>query len=152
MGDRCYEHRARLCKSCDDEGRVLPKLQQLMAEPSPFVSGGSLTEAEREALTCDCEKYEHDEDWPELWCPFHADRPGFDTGVSAGEMAARVEKIIDARVQAERERIAREIESRYLGPDSGRQHDGRDAPDAHLRNAFDEGLEYAARIAWGEGR
>ena len=43
--------------------------------------------------------------------------------------------------------IAEAIESRYLGPDSGRLPDGRDAPDAAQRNAYDEGLELAARIA-----
>ena len=55
-------------------------------------------------------------------------------------------------VQAERRRIAREIEARYLGPDSGRLYDGRDAPDAALRNAYDDGLMEAARIARSEGR
>lgn len=64
-------------------------------------------------------------------------------------LAARIKA---EAVQAERERIAREIEAKYLGPDSGRQHDGRDAPDAHLRNAYDEGLQAAAEIARGEGR
>ena len=50
-----------------------------------------------------------------------------------------------------RESVAREIEASYLGPDSGRSPDGRDAPDADLRHAFDEGLEHAARLARGEG-
>ena len=68
------------------------------------------------------------------------------------EAAELVACIKAEAVQAERERIAREIESQYLGPDFGRQHDGSEAPDAALRHAFDEGLEYAARIAWGEGR
>ena len=43
--------------------------------------------------------------------------------------------------------IVEAIESKYLGPDSGRLPDGRDAPDAAQRNAYDEGLELAARIA-----
>ena len=49
-----------------------------------------------------------------------------------------------------REQIARDIEKHYLGPDSGRRFDGRDAPDAAERDAFDEGLQVAARIARGE--
>ena len=50
----------------------------------------------------------------------------------------------------ERKRIADEITSRYLGPDFGRLSDGRDSPDAALHDAYDEGLETAARIARGE--
>lgn len=57
-----------------------------------------------------------------------------------------------AREQALREEIAQEIEAKYLGPDSGRGYDGRESPDAALRNAYDEGLEMAARIARGETR
>ena len=45
------------------------------------------------------------------------------------------------------EEITEAIESKYLGPDSGRLPDGRDAPDAAQRNAYDEDLEVAARIA-----
>jgi hypothetical protein len=49
----------------------------------------------------------------------------------------------------QREEIAREIEAKYLGPDFGRQYDGRESPDAAIFNAHDEGLELAARIARG---
>ena len=52
----------------------------------------------------------------------------------------------DVRKQVGKE-ITEAIESKYLGPDSGRLPDGRDAPDAAQRNAYDEGLEVAARIA-----
>ena len=55
-----------------------------------------------------------------------------------------------AHDRALREQIARDIEQHYLGPDSGRRFDGRDAPDAAEREAFDEGLQVAARIARGE--
>ena len=56
-----------------------------------------------------------------------------------------------AHDQALREQIARGIKQYCLGPDSGRRFDGRDAPDAAERDAFDEGLQLAARIARGEG-
>ena len=49
-----------------------------------------------------------------------------------------------------REQVARDIERHHLGPDSGRRFDGRDAPDAAERDAFDEGLQVAARIARGK--
>ena len=94
---------------------------------------GALTDAEREAVT-------------------EAATTGWRPGEEVDPLIAAVARIKAEAVQAERERIAREIESQYLGPDSGRQHDGREAPDAALRHAFDEGLEYAARIARGEGR
>ena len=61
-------------------------------------------------------------------------------------------EVLAAREQALREEIAGQIEAKYLGPDSGRGHDGREAPDAALRNAYDEGLEMAACIARGETR
>lgn len=65
--------------------------------------------------------------------------------------ARNVERIVAARVEQaradERERIAQAIEATYLGPDSGRGYDGSEAPDAHCRNAYDEGLYDAARIA-----
>jgi hypothetical protein len=59
-------------------------------------------------------------------------------------------RAIAAHDRALREQIARDIEQHYLGPDSGRCFDGRDAPDAAEREAFDEGLQFAARIARGE--
>ena len=71
-------------------------------------------------------------------------------------MNRRVDAILASDWLRERDRrirsvvgkeIAEAIESRYLGPDSGRLPDGRDAPDAAQRNAYDEGLELAARIA-----
>ena len=61
------------------------------------------------------------------------------------------DRAIATHDKALREQIAREIEQHYLGPDSGRRFDGRDAPDAAEREAFDEGLQFAARIARGEG-
>lgn len=54
---------------------------------------------------------------------------------------------IEAILAAERERIAQAIEGGYLGPDFGRQYDGRESPHAALANSYDEGLEYAAHIA-----
>lgn len=68
------------------------------------------------------------------------------------DQAERLVEVLAARDQALREKIASQIEAKYLGPDSGRSHDGREAPDAALRNAHDEGLETAARIARGEAR
>ena len=52
----------------------------------------------------------------------------------------------EVRKQVEEE-VAQAIERRYLGPDSGRLFDGREAPDAPLRRAYDDGLEVAARTA-----
>ena len=56
---------------------------------------------------------------------------------------------LTAHDRALREQIARDIEKHYLGLDSGRRFDGRDAPDEAERAAFDEGLQLAARIARG---
>lgn len=52
------------------------------------------------------------------------------------------------------EQIARAIEAKLLGADSGRLPDGRDAPDADERHSYDEGLETAARVvrAWSSPR
>lgn len=50
-------------------------------------------------------------------------------------------------VAEERERIAAEIEKGYLGPDFARRPDGTEGPEAHAAAAYDEGLEYAARVA-----
>ena len=61
------------------------------------------------------------------------------------------DRAIAARDRALRKQIARDIEQHYLGPDSGRCFDGRDAPDAAEMEAFDDGLQLAARIARGEG-
>lgn len=55
-----------------------------------------------------------------------------------------------AHDRALRKRIARDIEQYYLGPESGRFFDGRDAPDAAEMEAFDDGLQFAARLARGE--
>ena len=67
------------------------------------------------------------------------------------ERGEQFDRAIAAHDQALREQIARDIEQYCLGPDSGRRFDGRDAPDAAEREAFDEGLQLAARIARGEG-
>lgn len=48
------------------------------------------------------------------------------------------------------ERIAKQIEADYLGPDFGRLPDGNDSPSSALHNAFDEGLEHAATIIRGK--
>jgi len=61
--------------------------------------------------------------------------------------AALIAEAVDQARAEERERIAAAIESGYLGPDFGRQYDGRESPDARLHDAYDEGLESAARIA-----
>ena len=55
-----------------------------------------------------------------------------------------------AHDRALREQIEREIEQYYLGPESGRFFDGRPALDAAEVEAFDDGLQLAARIARGE--
>jgi hypothetical protein len=65
-------------------------------------------------------------------------------------LLAAFDRALDAHDRALRKQIARDIEQHYLGPDSGRCFDGRDAPDAAEREAFDEGLQFAARIARGE--
>ena len=57
---------------------------------------------------------------------------------------------ITAHDRALREQVSRDIEQHYLGPDSGRCFDGRDAPNAAEMEAFDEGLQFAASIARGE--
>lgn len=57
---------------------------------------------------------------------------------------ADAEAAIRAAEPLLREVIANEIEGLYLGPDSGRLHDGSEPPDAHLRQAYDEGIEAAA--------
>jgi len=62
-------------------------------------------------------------------------------------VAALIAEAVDQARAEERERIAAAIESGYLGPDFGRQYDGRESPDARLHDAYDEGLESAARIA-----
>ena len=138
-----------------------------------------LSDVEREMLTCDCGVMEDDPTWSETYCPFHADRMNLEVSGSAadlvstvesilaahlaeatgnsgsyvrGVIAPAVERILAAREQALREEIAKGIEAKYLGPDSGRGYDGREAPDAALRNAYDEGLEFAARIARGGAR
>lgn len=66
-----------------------------------------------------------------------------------GSDGGEVERLLTAHDRALREQIARDIEKHYLGLDSGRRFDGRDAPDAAERAAFDEGLQLAARIARG---
>lgn len=66
---------------------------------------------------------------------------------AARDVESLSEQAIREAVAAERERIAQAIEAKYLGPDSGRAYDGSEAPDAHCRNAYDEGLYDAARIA-----
>lgn len=91
---------------------------------------------------CSCDPNPSTTNGPEEDCPQHG-RPYSYWTNAVGELVAR-EPLI-------REQIAKEIERHYLGPDSGRSPlDGRDAPDAHLRNAYDEGLEEAARIARGQ--
>ena len=70
-------------------------------------------------------------------------------GVSISEAHDAYHAWLTAHDRALREQIARDIEKHYLGPDSGRCFDGRDAPDAAERAAFDEGLQVAARIARG---
>jgi len=62
-------------------------------------------------------------------------------------VAVLIAEAVDQARAEERERIAAAIESGYLGPDFGRQYDGRESPDARLHDAYDEGLESAARIA-----
>ena len=62
-------------------------------------------------------------------------------------VAALIAEAVDQARAEERERIAAAIEAAYLGPDFGRQYDGRDSPDARLQDAYDEGLDAAARIA-----
>lgn len=73
------------------------------------------------------------------------------TGPGQDVLLAQFDRAIAAHDRELREQVAREIERHYLGPDSGRRFDGRDAPDAAERDAFDEGLQVAARIARGEG-
>ena len=63
------------------------------------------------------------------------------------DAATALDAVREEAKAEERERIAQAIEAKYLGPDSGRGYDGREAPDAHCRNAYDEGLETAASIA-----
>ena len=67
------------------------------------------------------------------------------------ERGEQFDRAMAAHDRELREQIARGIEQYCLGPDSGRRFDGRDAPDAAEREAFDEGLQLAARIARGEG-
>lgn len=72
-------------------------------------------------------------------------------GSSDARKGSMAEQVVAAVEPLIREQIAKEIERHYLGPDSGRSPlDGREAPDAHLRNAYDEGLEVAVRIARGD--
>lgn len=100
-----------------------------------------LTDLRRVPLCCNCGNWYAEGDYP--W-------PGFRAHL-AMHVRLAVERIVAARVAEaradERERIAQAIEGKYLGPDSGRSHDGHEAPDAALRNAYDEGLEVAACIA-----
>lgn len=58
-----------------------------------------------------------------------------------------VDRLLAARLAAQRDGIANAIKGAYLGPDFGRAYDGTGSPDAHLHHAYDEGLEDAARIA-----
>lgn len=67
---------------------------------------GHLTDAEREALTCDCEIMEDDPDWAETFCPFHADRMHLEVGGPASALVATVEQIVRRqRVEAATEAL-----------------------------------------------
>lgn len=62
----------------------------------------TLTEAEREALICDCQ----DDPRDDTFCPLHADKPHFAPDLSAEYLLATVERILAARlaeVTAERD-------------------------------------------------
>lgn len=85
------------------------------------------------------------------WYAGAVDEYRCDTGMSMDEAEVAFDRAIAAHDRELREQIARDIEAHYLGPDSGRSFDGRDAPDAAERDAFDEGLQVASRIARGEG-
>lgn len=77
-------------------------------------------------------------------------RPEETEHLPIGALRDAADRAIAAHDRALREQIARDIEQHYLGPDAGRRFDGRDAPDAAEMEAFDEGLQFAARIARGE--
>jgi hypothetical protein len=78
----------------------------------------------------------------------------------ARDIAVAIDRALASHDAATADRVRREtaegiaaaIEAKYLGPNSGRGYDGREAPDAHCRNAYDEGLETAATIAREAGR
>jgi hypothetical protein len=69
---------------------------------------------------------------------------------SAEQVFSVVAAMLDEARADERQRIATAIEAGYLGPDFGRRYDGHESPDAALSNAYDEGLEHAARVARGD--
>ena len=82
------------------------------------------------------------------------DDAGYDYLVNGGDfcnvVAPVVAALIAEAVEQARADVAEQIEAHYLGPDFGRLYDGRESPTAALQNAYDEGLEMAARIARGE--
>jgi len=125
----------------NDIGSDWIEADALPATPHADDASEPLTEAEREAVVAAIT------DWRDDW-----------RTVDDDDVCTVVERIVAVREAAaatkaradERERIAQAIEAKYLGPDSGRSHDGREAPDAHCRNAYDEGLEAAVRIARGD--
>ena len=73
------------------------------------MSAVTLTDAEREALTCDCGVMEDEPEWPELFCPFHAGRPHLEVAGSAEDLVAIVERIVAARVRAAKVEALREM-------------------------------------------
>lgn len=91
-----------------------------------------LTDAEREALTCDCEETSRDADY----CPLHADSPHLSPDLSAAYLLSTVERILTDRLAKQREQIAQAIQ-RAKPPHSTREYTDVDA-------AYD-GAAYIAR-------
>ena len=70
-----------------------------------------------------------------------------------GQSADAVLALLPGKTEQEvREEVAAEIERGYLGPDFARRPDGSEGPDARAAQAYDEGLEQAARVARGGAR
>lgn len=104
----------------------------------------ALTEAERDALACFC----HDRICPihnecDRICPIHNEGAGGHIEYETGDLFSRVARIKAEAVQAERERIAREIEALRC-PGS--------PPSPLARYAYETAKEHAAEIARSEGR
>jgi hypothetical protein len=68
------------------------------------VSGGRLTDEEREALTCDCDESSRSEEW----CPLHADMPHLSPDLPASYLISSVEHIVAQREAAAAEKALRD--------------------------------------------
>ena len=97
------------------------------------------------------EREEHTPSMEDLRADYASEWGGVWRGyVYSTEREAAFDRAIAAHDRKLRQQIERDIEQYYLGPESGRFFDGRDAPDAAEVEAFDDGLQLAASIARGE--